>query len=168
MRLFLAQLFASLREVLERSKALAVAHIFALGAALAYFTLSSRYLALAFYAGPELAASVAVLSAASACLLLIDYRYPAIISAALALAAAVCAALLVGFKPSMTATAGLTLILAAWGLVRCQALSRLVLAVILATMVALPTAVFVVDGYFARAYGDTKWDLFGPVRINTT
>jgi hypothetical protein len=34
---------------------------------------------------------------------------------------------------------------------------------ILAAMVALPTAVFVVDGYFARKYGDAQWDMFGPV-----
>ena len=159
----LTSLFTSFDVVLERSRALVVAHLFATAAAFAYFTLSSRYQAFVFYVGPELVVSMSALLALFLCLLLINYRHPAIISAALALAAAVCAALLVAFKPSMTAIAGLTLFSAAWGLIRRQTLSRLVLAVILAAMVALPTAVFVVDGYFARKYGDAQWDMFGPL-----
>jgi hypothetical protein len=160
----LAALFSSLNLILERTKAFAVAHIFAIAAGFGYFVLSSHYLASAFYIGPELVSSVAALLALSLCLLLINYRHPVVSSAALALAAAVCAALLVGFKPAMTATAGLTLVLAAWGLVRhSQNLSRLVLGLILITMLAMPIAVFSVDGHFARKYGDTRWDTDGPV-----
>jgi hypothetical protein len=160
-----APLFASLNLVFERTKAFAVAHTFSLAATFGYFALSSSYLASAFYIAPELVSSVAALSALSLCLtLLINNRHPAVVAVALALAAAACAALLVGFKPSMMATAGLTLILAAWGLVlHRRNLSRLVLGFVLAIMLAMPTAVFAVDGYFARKYGDTNWDLLGPL-----
>jgi hypothetical protein len=160
----LAALFSSLNPILETTKAFVVAHIFAIAAGFGYFVLSSHYLGSAFYIGPELVSSVAALLALFLCLLLIYYRRPVVSSAALALAAAFCAALLVGFKPAMTVTAGLTLVLAAWGLVRhSQNLSRLVLGLILITMLAMPIAVLIVDGYFARKYGDTKWDTDGPV-----
>ena len=158
-------LFASFNLVFERVKAVTVAHIFAAATVLVYFLLSSYYLSTVFYVAPELVSSVTALSALSLCLiLLINNRHPLVISAAFALAAAACAALLVGFKPSMSATAGLTLVLAACGLVlHRRNLSRLGLGLVLATMLAMPTAVLVVDGYFARKYHDTSWDLFGPV-----
>src|SRR5262249_34706355 len=141
----LATLFASLSLVFERVKAATVAHIFATTAVLGYFLSSNYYLASVFYVGPELVSSVTAFSALSLCLtLLINNRHPAVISAAFALAAAACAALLVGFKPSMSASAGLTLVLAACGLVlHRRNLSRLGLGLVLATMLAMPTAVLV-------------------------
>jgi hypothetical protein len=133
-----------------------VAPLAATGAMIAYFLLSSRLLASVFYVLPEFVSSATALGALTLCLtLMINRMHRPAYAAALATAAAGCAAMLISLKPAMSGTAGLTLILAAWGLIHqsYRAPRSLIISTLVA-MVAIPSAVLVIDSHLVRKYRD--------------
>ena len=138
--------------------------LFAGGAMVAYFTLSTLFLASAYYVLPEFVSSASSIAALTFCAILISNRVLHPLNAALiAIAASICAAMLISFKPSMIGIAAFTLALAAYGVfVQKYRPSRSLAAVTLFTMISIPSSVLLVDEWLIRKYADGSAIEFGP------
>jgi hypothetical protein len=152
-------------EANDQSAGAIAVYLFATGAMIGYILLSSQLLAFAFYVLPEFVSSATALVALTLCLILMrNHIRRQTHVAALAIAASVCAAMLISFKPSMTGTAGLTLMLAAWCLIRqSRYVSRWLLVGVLVAMLAIPSAVFIIDNQLVRNYRDSESIEFGAL-----
>jgi hypothetical protein len=141
------------------------APLFATAAMLAYFVSCTRPLEFAYYVIPESICSTTAVAALTMCATLICNRlHPPTKAVALAIAASACSAFLISLKPSMAGVAILTLVLAGWGFIRqnCRA-SGWFVTITLTTMVAIPSAVVLVDDWLIRKYADEYAKEFGPL-----
>jgi hypothetical protein len=142
----------------------AASHLLAVLAVVAYFAASTRYLASAYFVGPELLSSFAALLALWASLLLMLYGpMPARHLLGALLLAGLSAGMLVGLKPALLLVAAVPLACAAWRLGRnVDNLGVMHRLAAFSLVLAMPAFVLMVDAYLVERYNDRAAAFFGP------